>query len=393
MSRVTRFAARDPGPSARVAGFISHLRDNGLRLGVGETETALRALTHINAANPDETRRALKSVCASTADDVAQFDALFDSYWLNTGRVREKFSPSDRSGNAHSHNSRDANGENSTARGQIHAPDEDAGASYGDGTGTLIASRTASLMHHDMRKLVCPQDIAAAESIARRLAQSLAYRRSRRRRAARRGDQLHFRRLIRASLSTGGEPLTLPRKKRPDRQMRIVALCDVSGSMTIYARVFLAFLTGLIRADDATDAWLFHTRLVRISDALRDPDPLRALNRLSLLADGFGGGSKIGASLAQFARGPARHCVNSRSVVVILSDGYDTDPPEALTEALTRLRKRGGRIIWLNPLKGWKDYAPVTAAMAAALPHLDLFAAATTLNDLASLAPQLERLT
>lgn len=393
MSRATRFAARDPGPSARIAGFIAHLRANGLRLGVGETQTALTALSHITAANPDETRRALKSVCASTADEVAQFDALFDSYWLNAGRVRERVAPTDRSGSAHSRNSRDASGENSATRGQIHAPDDGAGAAHGDGTGTLIASRTASLMHHDMRKLVSPQDIAAAESIARRLAHALAYRRSRRRRAARRGDQLHFRRLIRASLSTGGEPLTLPRKKRPDRRMRIVALCDVSGSMTIYARVFLAFLTGLIRADDSTDAWLFHTRLVRISDALRDPDPLRALNRLSLLADGFGGGSKIGASLAQFARGPARHCVNSRSVVVILSDGYDTDPPEALTDALTRLRKRGGRIIWLNPLKGWKDYAPVTAAMAAALPHLDLFAAATTLNDLASLAPQLERLT
>ncbi|WP_375553192.1 VWA domain-containing protein [Roseovarius mucosus] len=393
MSRVTRFAARDPGPSARIAGFIAHLRANGLRLGVGETQTALTALSHINAANPDETRRALKSVCASTADEVAQFDALFDSYWLNAGRVREKFAPSERSGNAHSHNSRDASGESSTARGQIHAPDDGRGAAHGDGTGTLIASRTASLMHHDMRKLVSPQDIAEAESIARRLAQSLAYRRSRRRRAAHRGDQIHFRRLIRASLATGGEPLTLPRKKRPDRQMRIVALCDVSGSMTIYARVFLAFLTGLVRADDATDAWLFHTRLVRISDALRDPDPLRALNRLSLLADGFGGGSKIGASLADFARGPARHGVNSRTVVVILSDGYDTDAPAALTEALIRLRKRGGRIIWLNPLKGWADYAPVTAAMAAALPHLDLFAAATTLNDLAALGPQLERLT
>ncbi|ARE82472.1 VWA domain-containing protein [Roseovarius mucosus] len=393
MSRVTRFAARDPGPSARIAGFIAHLRANGLRLGVGATQTALTALSHINAANPDETRRALKSVCASTADEVAQFDALFDSYWLNAGRVREKFAPSERSGNAHSRNSRDASGDNSTARGQIHAPDDGRGAAHGDGTGTLIASRTASLMHHDMRKLVSPQDIAEAESIARRLAQSLAYRRSRRRRAAHRGDQIHFRRLIRASLATGGEPLTLPRKKRPDRQMRIVALCDVSGSMTIYARVFLAFLTGLVRADDATDAWLFHTRLVRISDALRDPDPLRALNRLSLLADGFGGGSKIGASLADFARGPARHGVNSRTVVVILSDGYDTDAPAALTEALIRLRKRGGRIIWLNPLKGWADYAPVTAAMAAALPHLDLFAAATTLNDLAALGPQLERLT
>lgn len=392
MSRVTRFAARDPGPSARIAGFIAHLRANGLRLGVGETQTALTALSHINAANPDETRRALKSVCASTADEVAQFDALFDSYWLNAGRVREKFAPSERSGNAHSRNSRDASGENSTARGQIHAPDDGRGAAHGDGTGTLIASRTASLMHHDMRKLVSPQDIAEAESIARRLAQSLAYRRSRRRRAAHRGDQIHFRRLIRASLATGGEPLTLPRKKRPDRQMRIVALCDVSGSMTIYARVFLAFLTGLVRADDATDAWLFHTRLVRISDALRDPDPLRALNRLSLLADGFGGGSKIGASLADFARGPARHGVNSRTVVVILSDGYCSGEPAALATALTRIRRKARRIVWLNPLKGWADYAPVAAAIAAALPHLDAHLPANTIEALAALDTEFARL-
>lgn len=392
MSRVTRFAARDPGPAARVAGFVAHLRANGLRLGVGETQTALMALTHITAANPDETRRALKSVCASTADEVAQFDALFDSYWLNAGRVRERVAQSTRTGAARSHDSRAAKAEDRAARGQIHAPDDGAGAAQDDGTGRLIARRTASLMRRDMRSLVSPQDIAAAEAIARRLAAALAYRRARRRRAARRGDQLHFRRLIRASLSTGGEPLTLPRKVRPDRRVRIVALCDVSGSMTIYARIFLAFLTGLMRADDATDAWLFHTRLVRISDALRDPDPLRALDRLTLLAEGFGGGSRIGASLTEFARGPARHCVNSRTVVVILSDGYDSDPPAALAEALSRLRKRGGRILWLNPLKGWKNYAPVTAAMAAALPLLDLFAAATTLNDLAALASHLERL-
>ena len=86
--------------------------------------------------------------------------------------------------------------------------------------------------------------------------------------------------------------------------MKIVALCDVSGSMTVYARPFLAFLAGLMRADDAADAYLFHTRLVRITEALRDDDPFRALNRITLLADGFGGGSRIGAALEQFARGP-----------------------------------------------------------------------------------------
>ena len=394
MSRITRFAARDPGPAARMAGFMTHLRDNGLRLGVGETETALAALTYITACDPDEVRLALKAVCAGSADEVARFDMLFDSYWRADGRVREKAVPSERKADRTSTNTRDPQGKNAGARGRLHSPDDGAKSATadGDGTGKLIASRVENLMRKDMRQLVSPQDIAAAEATARRLAAAFRDRRSRRRRAARKGDKIHFRRLIRQSLSTGGEPLALPRKARPDRSVKLVALCDVSGSMTIYARVFLAFLSGLIRADESTDAYLFHTRLVRISEALRDTDPMRALNRLSLLADGFGGGSKIGAALDQFARGPARRFVNGRSVVIILSDGYDTDPPEKMALALARLRKRGCKIIWLNPLKGWKDYAPVSAGMAAALPYLDLFAPATTLADLAALEPELERL-
>ena len=162
--------------------------------------------------------------------------------------------------------------------------------------------------------------------------------------------------------------------------------------MTVHARVFLAFLAGLMRADDTADAYLFHTRLVRITEALRDKDALRALGRLSVLADGFGGGSKIGASLMQFARTYARRFVDGRTVVLILSDGYDTDTPDLMGDALAALRKRGCKIIWLNPLKGWEGYEPVTRGMAAALPHLDLFHPASRLADLAALEGELTRL-
>ena len=162
--------------------------------------------------------------------------------------------------------------------------------------------------------------------------------------------------------------------------------------MTLYARVFLAFLTGLMRADGNSDAYLFHTRLVRITEALRDEDSLRALSRLTLLADGFGGGSRIGAALDQFAATYARRFVTGRSVVLIMSDGYDTDPPERLGTALAQLQRRGCRIVWLNPLKGWAGYAPVATGMAAALPYLDHFAAAGTLSDLAALEQELARL-
>jgi uncharacterized protein with von Willebrand factor type A (vWA) domain len=247
-------------------------------------------------------------------------------------------------------------------------------------------------MKTDLRDLVQKEDIAAAEALARRLGAALRDRRSRRLRPAPRGTRLHFRKVIRRSLATGGEPLRLYRKNRPDRPVKIAAVCDVSGSMTLYSQVFLAFLAGLMRADPATDAYLFHTRLVRITDALRDKDALRALARLSVMAEGFGGGSRIGASLEQFARTYARRLVDGRTAVLILSDGYDTDPPEQLAAALARLRRRGCRIIWLNPMKGWAGYEPIARGMAAALPHLDLFRAANRLEDLAALEPELARL-
>lgn len=393
MTRVTRFAGRDPGPAARVAGFIAHLRDNGLRLGVAEADLAIAALAEVDAIRPDDSRRALRAVCTGCKEEAESFDALFDSFWMDAGRVKQKVIPKPTGTISDAvHSSRDASGEDAGASGAATAPDSEGGDAESGGTGKLIATQQRNLARKDLRDMVRPDDIAQAEEIARRMGAALRDKRSRRRIAARRGDRLHFRKTIRHSLATGGEPLRLLRKRRPDRTRKIVALCDVSGSMTVYSRVFLAFLAGLMRADTAADAYLFHTRLVRITEALRDKDTMRAIGRMSLMADGFGGGSKIGPSLMRFADTYAKRFVDGRSVVLILSDGYDTAAPELIGAALGKLRKRGCKVIWLNPLKGWADYAPVAEGMAAALPHLDLFAAANTLADLAALEQELAAL-
>ena len=393
MTRVTKFAGRDPGPAARMAGFIAHLRENGLRLGVAEVDTALTALTHVDATWPDQSRRALKAVCTGCKDEAERFDALFDAFWLDAGRVRTKTTPTLKAPNSDDiHSSRQAQGQDAGGAGQSTAPDGGYGEADADGEGKLIATKVRNLMRKDLRDMVRPEDIAEAEEVARRLGAALRDRRSRRRIAARKGDRIHFRKTIRASLATGGEPVKILRKKRPDRTRKIVALCDVSWSMTVYAQVFMAFLAGLMRADTQADAYLFHTRLVRITEALRDRDAMRAIGRMSLMADGFGGGSNIGPSLERFADTYAKRFVDGRSVVMILSDGYDTAPPAHISAALAKIKKRGARVIWLNPLKGWADYAPVATGMAAALPHLDLFKAANTLGDLAALDRELAHL-
>ena len=392
---VTRFPARAEGLADRMTGFIAHLRMNGMKLGSGETADALAVLGAVNATDPAEARLALKSLIVPDAEGWRQFDALFDAYWFNGGKTR--------SGTANAH-VRVQSARPKLWQAHVEAPGDGAADSDGDTTpgegegesdgidGRLIATRTDNLRKRDLREVMDEDSRREAERAAQVLARAIRDRRSRRRRQARRGEMPDLRRTLRASLARGGEPIDLFRKRRPDRPMRIVALCDVSGSMQLYARVFLAFLKGLVDADTTADAYLFHTRLMRVTGALRDRDTLRAAGRLSLMAEGFGGGTDIGASLNAFAETYAARALTRRSVVLILSDGYCTGAPEKLAGALARIRRKAGRVVWLNPLLGWKDYAPVAAAMAAALPHLDAHLPANTIEALAALEPEFARL-
>ena len=390
---VTRFPARAAGPADRMADFVAHLRMNGLRLGVADTAVALAALATVDATDPAEARLALRAVCAGTEDEQRRFDDLFAAYWLNAGRARPA-TPRATTGRPAARNSRNPLPDRGAGggAGRPEAPDGGDGAAETCGRGRLVAARIENLARTDLRAVVTPEAIAEAEAAAERIARAIRDRRSRRRRADRRGAMLDLRRIARASVATGGVPLRLYRRSRPERPARLVALCDVSGSMTVYARVFLAFLKGLMGADLHTDAYAIHTRCIRIAEALRDPDPLRSVARLTLMAEGFGGGTKLASALEGFNRMHAARAVGGRTVVLILSDGYDTDPPDRLAAALARLKRRGCRIVWLNPLKGWAGYRPVARGMAAALPHLDLFAAANTLDALAALEPEFARL-
>lgn len=395
MSRISKFAARDTGPSARIVGFFSHLRFNNLKLGVSEVETALTILGRINLSDPFEVRRSLKPLCVGNLDESRRFEDLFDSYWMDTGRVKRKVIPN---GNVPSEEKKvsevgdKATDNSESSSGAQNEPDEETAILNDQREGELVAVEEASKMHKDLREFVTNQEIDDAMEVAIRIGKALRDKRSRRLVNSKKGQALDFRKTIRRSLSTGGDPFKLINKSKPDRPKRIVALCDVSGSMNVYSKIFLAFLSALMRNDKNTDAYLFHTELVRVTDALRDENTGRSMEKLSLLANGFGGGSRIGHSIKKFSKTYARRFVNSRSVVMILSDGYDSNNVNDLVKALTNLKKRGCKIIWLNPLKGWKDYAPVTASMAASLPYLDLFSAANTLNDLAALDEELEKL-
>jgi uncharacterized protein with von Willebrand factor type A (vWA) domain len=169
---------------------------------------------------------------------------------------------------------------------------------------------------------------------------------------------------------------------------RIVLLLDVSRSMSLYSFFYLRLARVLSARVSDVHCFIFHTRLVVVSQALRDPDPRRSQERLHMLSDGWAGGTRIGDSLDEFVRQHAARLLHSRTAVVVVSDGYDAGEPECLQQALATIRRRCRRLVWLNPLADRADFTPASAGMQAAMPHIDLLAGARDLASLERVLPQ-----
>ena len=207
--------------------------------------------------------------------------------------------------------------------------------------------------------------------------------------ARRRGYGLHLRRTIHRNVSHGGVAISLVKRQRKPKPLRLVILLDASGSMSLYTGVFLRFIHGVLDEFRQAEAFLFHTRLAHVSDAMKEKDAARALDRLSMMAQGAGGGTKIGELLQTFNRWHASRVIHSRTCVMIVSDGYETGDAALLGIEMAALARRCRRIVWLNPMIGWEGYAPEARGIKAALPHIDFYAPAHTLNSLAALEPYL----
>ena len=234
--------------------------------------------------------------------------------------------------------------------------------------------------------------MARAHELAERLAARMKTRITRRQRAAKRGRRLDLRKVIHKSIGTGGLPMRLAFRKPKPKPLRLVLILDVSGSMSQYTAFFLRFMRGALSAFKESDAFVFHTRLSRIGDVLNEGQTERMLERLALITTGWSGGTKIGDSLETFNAQYAGRLLNSRTIVMILSDGYDTGPPDHLARQLAKIQRRARRVVWLNPMIGWRGYEPVAGGMAAALDHIDLFAPAHNLSSLAALEPYFAKL-
>jgi uncharacterized protein with von Willebrand factor type A (vWA) domain len=371
------------------------LRDNGFKVGLAETGDALAILTSPAAVRPSSLKPALRALFCATRSDWERFDELFDAFWRGDGmRQRQVISGTPSAAHAPARRLAEA----SVPQEALGLPDhvqrtDGDGENAADGRGRREgASRTEVLSATDLRHIVDPEEIAATHALAARLARTMRARLVRREQVRRRGRRLDLRRTIHRNVSHGGELIELAWRRRKIKPLRLVVLLDASGSMSLYTAFFVRFLHGVVDSFREAEAFVFHTRLAHVSPSLRDRDVTRAVDKLALMAQGIGGGTRIGESLATFNRWHARRVINSRTAVMIVSDGYDTGTPAQLGEEMRRLHRRCRKIIWLNPLIGWRDYSPQARGMQAALPHIDLFAPAHNLESLAALGPYLARI-
>ena len=378
----------------RLAGFARALRDNGYRVGLAETRDALQVLTSAAAVRPTSLKPAFRALFCATHSDWERFDEIFDAFWLGRDmRQRQvltgtpSHAPAKKLAEAH------------VPQEALDLPDRVERRSDGDGETEAEgrgrregASRAEKLAATDLRHVVDPDEIAVTHALAARLARVMRARLVRREQIRKRGRCLDLRRTIHRNVSHGGTPVDLAWRRRKIKPLRLVVLLDASGSMSLYTAFFVRFLHGVVDAFREAEAFVFHTRLAHVSPSLRDRDVTRAVEKLALMAQGIGGGTRIGESLATFNRWHARRVINSRTAVMIVSDGYDTGEPDRLGEEMRRLRRRCRKIVWLNPLIGWRDYSPQARGMQAALPYVDLFAPAHNLQSLAALEPYLARI-
>lgn len=341
---------------------------------------ATRALGYVDLTQQNDFRSALRSVFVSRKEDIPTFEAAFDIFWappdprvtagMIPGRSRSlPLSPERAKAWAA------ALGMNRSALDREQETRDYAASSSGYSAEEL-------LRHKDFDAMTWQE----TEQVRRLLAQSpwrVAERRTRRLRPAHAG-RIDLRRSARHAIRSSGELMRLFHRRPQVRRRPVVLICDVSGSMERYSRLLMIFAHAISRREDL-EAFVFSTRLTRITRLLRQRDLDRALDSVSKGVHDFSGGTRIGDALGDFNRRWARRVLGHGAVVIIVSDGWDRGDPEHLTAELKHLRRSAHRLIWLNPLLGSEGYQPLTRGMAAALPHCDDFLAAHNVQALEDL--------
>jgi uncharacterized protein with von Willebrand factor type A (vWA) domain len=364
-------------PNILVFGRLLHRL--GLDVHTGRMLDVMEALPLVDLGSREDVYHTCRSLLVHRHEDLALFDRAFEAFW--GGRLEAPQTIAS-----------DATGDQGAA-----GPSAPGAAGFEDtiendaGDSLRTWSDVAVLARKDFAEFTSDEMLMARTALDH-LSWTPGERRTRRW-VSGRGPRVDLRRALRRSLRTGGDLIALPRRRRRTRPRPLVLLCDISGSMERYSRMLLHFAHAVGQRHRRVEAFLFSTRLTRITPELRRRRLDEAVTAVSRSVTDWSGGTRTGDALRELHQRWTRRVLHGGPVVLLISDGWDRGDPVLLRDQVARLQRSCHRLIWLNPLIGTTDYSPLTRGLQAALPYVDDFLPARTLTDLASLAVHLNETT
>ena len=376
--------------AANLLSFARLLRRAGLPLGTAEVMAAAQALSCIDIGERREVQAGLRAVMVHRHEHAEIFDAAFNIFWRDPEASRHAAAMAMLDGFKPEEKQRPGSRRlaEAMARDRPPPPPKEMEEPPPLLDMAMSVSERERLQVMDFEAMSAAE-IAFARAEIRKLRLPLDARRTRRYRPDPYGPRVDLRATLRRSLRTGGEIVTIARRRRVVRPPPLVAICDISGSMARYAQVLLHFLHAVTNDRDRVAAFLFGTRLTNITRQLKHRDAEAAFEMIAHLVPDWSGGTRIGEALEKFNKEWSRRVLGQGAVVLLITDGLDRDGAAWLAEATERLQHSCRRLIWLNPLLRFSGFQPKSQGIRAMLPHVHEFRPVHNLNSLRELVEAL----
>jgi uncharacterized protein with von Willebrand factor type A (vWA) domain len=386
-------SARGKGTLPNMMAFARVLKQLGVKISLSQVLDASRSADLVDIGARADFRALLRANLISQKEDFPVFDMVFDCFWREQSYERVPMETMEIQGTPTESDAPQGGDE----EGGVEEASSDAIPNENLQLENLeeFAVPTYSPQELLNRKDFSEMGVEESRAIARAIlliATKIATQISRRKKLGRKGNTVDPRWTMRRSMKYGGEIVELVHRKKRIKKTRVVLLCDVSGSMDCYSRFLIQFMYGLQNELWGVETFVFSTSLSRITHLIRTKDIVNALEKISGSILGWSGGTNIGRSLHTFNRQFAPSMVTHRTVVVIISDGWDRGDVSLLEREMQDLKRRAKKIIWLNPLLASENYEPLCKGMQAALPYLDLFLSVHNVNSLVSLGRTLQKM-
>lgn len=371
--------------SGNIVLLCRYLRNKGYPLSATEEAEAIKALNLIPLGSREAFKTALRAVLAKNEFQFSKFDDHFTEFWDQLSRAVDSKIKQNRN-----------QGVDESGRGKVVPPSLQTLKSwlYNMPTTENISFSSYSNLEVLTRKNFVEMSLEEINLIMRllqKIAKQISHMKSRLRIQSRKSNKLDLKGTFRYNMRRGNDMLQMRFSEPKDKKLKIVLICDVSKSMDLYSRFFIHLIYAFQNSYDKIETFVFSTAIHRVTEVLSNHDIGSALEIISERVPQWSGGTKIGYCLQEFLANSGHRLLNSKTVVFIVSDGWDTGEPDKLKAAMRDIHKQSRKVIWLNPLAGTSSFSPDVIGLQVALPFIDTLAPAHNLESLKDALKYLKR--